>query len=332
MTGDDRRALPMKAGRRARNVERCSTFRGPHGLKIPVMNSGRGVAMVLMAAVLWGTTGTAQSLAPAGLSPYAVGAWRLLLASLFFAAVAARSDDRRGLRSRAGDVLIAGAAMAAYNLAFFAGVRATGVAIGTAVALGSGPVWAGLLQMLLAGRRPSGVWWLGTTLAVAGGVLLVLGGSAATDVSPQGAALCALAGLSYAVYALVSKRLVGSAAPEIITAWVFGVAALIAMPLAGVAAWRLGAHWLPSGAQVPMVMYLGVVSCGVAYLLFNHALRHISAATAVTLALAEPVVAFMLALALLGERPATAAFGGLALVLAGLLVVVRSELRSLRSH
>jgi drug/metabolite transporter, DME family len=293
------------------------------------MNTGRGVAMVLLAAVLWGTTGTAQSLAPAGLSPYAVGAWRLLLASLFFAVVAARSDHRplASLRGHAGAVTIAGAAMAAYNLAFFAGVRETGVAIGTAVALGSGPIWAGLLQMLWAGRWPSGAWWLGTMLAVAGGVLLVLGGGAAIEVSPLGVVLCALAGLSYAVYALVSKRLVGAAAPEIVTLWVFGVAALIAMPLAGMAAWRLDAGWLPGGAQVLMVLYLGVVTCGVAYLLFNHALRSVSGPTAVTLALAEPVVAFTLAVGVLGERPGLSAFAGLVLVLMGLLVVVRAELR-----
>jgi drug/metabolite transporter, DME family len=295
---------------------------------MPGMNSGRGVVMVLLAAVLWGTTGTAQSLAPAGLSPYAVGAWRLLLASGFFAAVAARSDHRPlALRGHAGAVAIAGAAMAAYNLAFFAGVRETGVAIGTAVALGSGPIWAGVLQMLFAGRRPSGVWWLGTTLAVAGGVLLVLGGGTAITVSPPGVAWCALAGLSYAVYALVSKRLVGAAAPEIVTLWVFGVAALIAMPLAGTAAWRLGTGWLPGGAQLLMVVYLGMVTCGVAYLLFNHALRSVSGPTAVTLALAEPVVAFTLAVAVLGERPGPSAFAGLALVLMGLGVVVRVELR-----
>jgi drug/metabolite transporter, DME family len=295
---------------------------------MPGMKSERGVVLVLLAAALWGTTGTAQSLAPAGLSPYAVGAWRLLLASLFFAAVAARSGHRAlALRGHAGAVAIAGAAMAAYNLAFFAGVRETGVAIGTAVALGSGPIWAGLLQMLFAGRRPSGVWWLGTTLAVAGGVLLVLGGGTAIEVSPLGVALCALAGLSYAVYALVSKRLVGAAAPEIVTLWVFGVAALIATPLAGIAAWRLGSGWLPGGPQLLMVMYLGIVSCGVAYLLFNHALRSVSGPTAVTLALAEPVVAFTLAVGVLGERPGLSAFAGLVLVLMGLLVVVRAELR-----
>ena len=48
-------------------------------------HSARGMALVLLAAMLWGTTGTAQSLAPATLSPYWVGALRLVIGSAFFA-------------------------------------------------------------------------------------------------------------------------------------------------------------------------------------------------------------------------------------------------------
>ena len=50
-------------------------------------------------------------------------------------------------------------------------------------------------------------------------------------------------------------------------------------------------------------------------------------ATAVTLSLAEPVTAFALAVAVVGERPGGTAFAGLAAVLAGLAIVVRTEVR-----
>jgi DME family drug/metabolite transporter len=69
------------------------------------------------------------------------------------------------------------------------------------------------------------------------------------------------------------------------------------------------------------------VATGVAYLLFSHALRHIAAASAVTLALAEPVTAFVLAVLVVGERPGWLAAGGGLLVLSGLLIVVVAELR-----
>jgi drug/metabolite transporter, DME family len=285
----------------------------------------RGVLMVLLAAVCWGTTGTAQSFAPPTLSAYWVGALRLLASAVFFAAVLAATRSGSGWRQLPwGGVAVAGLGMAAYNLAFFAGVRATGVAVGTAVALGSGPIWAGLLQAL-GGQRPPGRWWVGTALAVTGGVLMVGGGERdpAQPITALGLGLCLLAGLSYAVYALVNKRLVAAAAPSLVTCAVFTLAAAVALPLAAVIAGPL----VLTARDALIAAYLGVVATGVAYLLFSHALRHISAATGVTLALAEPVTAFVLAVLVVGERPGWVAAGGGLLVLAGLLVVVFAELR-----
>lgn len=287
----------------------------------------RGVLMVLAAALCWGTTGTAQSFAPPSLPAYWVGALRLAVAALFFAVVLASLRAGPGLRRLAlKPVLLAGLAMAVYNLAFFAGVRATGVAVGTAVAIGSGPIWAGLLQAL-GGQRPSAPWWLGTALAVAGGVLLVgPAGSAGPGLSAAGIALCLCAGLSYAVYALLNKRMLASSGAAEVTFAVFTLAALLALP----AAWAIAGPVTLTLRDALLALWLGVFATGVAYLLFSHGLRHIAGATGVTLALAEPVTAFVLAVLVVGERPGWLAAGGGLLVLGGLLVVVFAELRSTR--
>lgn len=292
---------------------------------------GIGVAMVLAAAALWGTTGTAQSLAGGGLPAAWFGTLRLVVAALFFAlyAWATLPRGRAGqgaARLPLAPVLAAGLCMAVYNLAFFAGVRQTGVALGTAVALGSGPLWAGMLQAVVTRQLPAASWWLGTGVAIAGGALMTLaGGTGATTASAWGIALCLASGLSYAAYSLLNKSLVHGAPAASVTLRVFAFAALLALPTA----------WIDSGGAPMLSMrdlvavgYVGVVTAGVAYLLFSHALRHISAATGVTLALGEPVVAFMLAILVVGERPAPIAFGGLLLVIAGVLVVVRAELRA----
>ena len=292
-----------------------------------------GTAMVLMAAMLWGTTGTAQSLAPPTLPAQWVGALRLAMSALFFIAYALATEPRARL---AGDlrrmpwawVLLSGACVAAYNLSFFAGVKASGVAVGTAIAIGSGPLWAGLLQWLLAGQAPRPAWWLGTLLAVAGGAAMVLAGQGSgAQLDAVGVGLCLVAGLSYAAYALVNQRLVRQAAPATVTLLVFGTAALIAAPAALVWAGLPGA--MSAGGWL-VVGYLGVVATGLAYLLFSSALRHISAATGVTLALAEPLTAFVLAVLVVQERPGPGAFAGLALVLAGLAVVIWAEVRASR--
>lgn len=284
----------------------------------------RGITMVLLAALCWGTTGTAQSFAPATLSPYWVGAGRLAVSALFFAVVVLLTRSGAGWRRLPwAGVLLAGLSMAAYNLAFFAGVRTTGVAVGTAVALGSGPIWAGLLQAL-GGRRPPLRWWGGTALAVAGGSVMVGSSGGTQALSALGLGLCLLAGLSYAVYALVNQHLVAEVAPSLATLAVFALAALLALPAAGLLAGRVA----PTATDWLIVAYLGLVATGVAYLLFSHALRHIPAATGVTLALAEPVTAFVLAVLVVGERPGWAAAAGGLLVLAGLAVVVLAELRT----
>lgn len=285
-----------------------------------------GVACVLGAACLWGSTGTTQALAGGRLDPAWFGAGRLAFAALFFAAVAGFTGGWRAEAWRSlprGAALGAGLCMAVYNLAFFAGVRLTGVGLGTALALGSGPIWAGLLQAVVQRRAPGARWWLATAVAVAGGVLLALGGGAPVGaLSLSGALLCLLAGLSYAVYTLLNQRMVAHASAPVITLAAFGVAALLALPVAAAhAGWPQ-----PTRADWLALMFTGFVSAGVAYLLFSHALHHISPATGVTLALAEPVVAFTLAATVLGEPAGALSLLGLVLVVAGVVALVRVEM------
>ncbi|HRK39181.1 MAG TPA: EamA family transporter [Burkholderiaceae bacterium] len=288
----------------------------------------RAMAMVLCAAMLWGTTGTAQSFAPPQLSSYWVGAFRLLVAAAFFLPLVALVQ-----RPQAGEagwravpwmgVALAAACMCVYNLAFFAGVRASGVAIGTAVAIGSGPVWAGVLQAVWTRSLPGAAWWLGTGVAVAGVAVMATGSGATFQGGVAGVGLCLLAGLSYAAYAMVNKRLVATVSPSVATASVFSCAALLALP----GAWALSGAPQVQSTDVAVVLWLGVVSTGVAYLLFSHALRHVSAATGVVLALGEPVTAFVLAILVVGEQPGVAGVVGLGAVLLGLWGVMRSELK-----
>jgi len=286
-------------------------------------HSTRGIALVLLAAMLWGTTGTAQSLVPGGLSPYWIGALRLVIASGFFAVLAARAAPpaRGGLPW--GRLLLAGLCVAAYNLSFFAGVKQSGVALGTAIAIGSGPIWAGLLQTVVQRRLPGALWWLGTLIGVAGGAAMALDGGTTLRAPLGGMALCLLAGLSYAAYALLNQGLVQHLGPARTNLAVFGTAAVLSVPVA----WALGGALHASAGAWAVVLYLGLASTGVAYLLFSTALRHISGATGVTLALAEPVTAFALAVLVVGERPSLMACLGLGAVIGGLLIVIWAELR-----
>ena len=289
-----------------------------------------GIVLALSAAVLWGTTGTSQHFAGARLSPYWIGALRLAIAALFFALLVAATERARAARPRVPGLwrrqLLAGAAIAGYNLAFFAGVKLAGVAVGTTIAIGSGPLFAGALQALITRRSPVAPWWLGTALAIAGGAAIALGNGGLAPASGGGLLLCLAAGLSYAVYTLAAKSLSTHASPARASLWVFSTAAAIALPAAWLIVPTGVADLAATGSRGWLVVaWLGVVATGVSYLLFSSALRFISAATGVALALGEPLTAFALAVLVLGEPLRASGVAGVVLILAGLALVVRSE-------
>ncbi len=160
--------------------------------------------LVLLAAVCFGTTGTAQALGPDA-APVTVGAVRIAVGGLLLLAVAravpaaAAPWPRREL----GAIAVA---IAVYQLAFFAAVDRTGVAVGTVVALGSAPAIAGVAGRLIDGEPLTGRWAGATALACAGVLLLVLGGGGAS-VDPVGIMLAVASGTGYATYAVLAKRM-----------------------------------------------------------------------------------------------------------------------------
>src|SRR5262245_23697283 len=136
---------------------------------------------VLTAAVLFGTTGTAQALGP-DIDPLAVGSARIVVGAALLALIALAAGRAGGGRASVGFgdrrlVLLAGLFVALYQASFFAAVADTGVAVGTVVALGSAPAFTGLFARLFAGERLERRWFGASGLACAGVCLLTLGGS-----------------------------------------------------------------------------------------------------------------------------------------------------------
>lgn len=292
-------------------------------------SSAHGVVLVLIAAMLWGTTGTAQSFAPAGMSPLWVGALRLVMAGLFFVLLGRLLRTDSSHRPAPMDwprMLLCALCMLTYNMAFFAGLKLTGIGLGTAVALGSSPVWAGLLQAVIQRHLPGAVWWLGTAIGVVGGFVMTQGKGGDMSGSLPGLLLCLLAGLAYGAYAVISQPLVLKSGVTRVNAWVFLTAALLSLPIA---AW-LGGVPDASARSWAVVVYLGVVATGLSYLCFSTGLRTVSAATSVALSKFEPITAFVLSIVVVGEQPGWLAFVGLGMVLLGLWLVVRGEMRDSR--
>jgi DME family drug/metabolite transporter len=281
----------------------------------------RGYLLVLMAACLWGTNGTAQALAPPDAQPIIIGTLRIALGGLTLLAIAIfRGTLRDGKRWPFWPTLLGALSMAAYQMFFFAGVARTGVAVGTIVGIGSTPILAGPIGYLVRGERPSRHWAYATALGVVGCTLLVSAGKA-IHLDLLGIFLAICAGGSYALFTTVSKGLVEKHAPEAVMAVTFCLGACFVLPLLTTAKLQ----WLAQPAGYLVVIHLGVISAGVAYTLFARGLRLVPVATAASLTLGEPFTAGLLGFLFLREKLAPLAVFGILFIFIGLVVLTTEK-------
>ncbi|MGE3194611.1 MAG: DMT family transporter [Microbacteriaceae bacterium] len=294
--------------------------------------SGTGVLALVVASLLWGTTGTTASFLPDDVSPLAVGASTMGVGGLLLFAATARSATGvlRDPESRRW-VLLGAVGVVVYPLAFYAGMDLAGVAVGNVVALGSGPAFAALLEWLVERRGLSARWAVSTGLAVAGIALLAVGrevdAGAGRGGIVTGVVLALLAGLAYALYTYASGRAIrrrGDAAAHpsrAVMGAMFGAGAVLLLPVLLVT----GAPLLQSPQTVGIAAYLAIGPMFVAYLLFGVGVRAIRSSTVTTITLLEPVVATVLAVTIVGERLAPVGWAGLGLVLAGLTLLLTAR-------
>jgi drug/metabolite transporter, DME family len=281
--------------------------------------SRRGFFLVVLASLCWGTSGVSGRIVAerAGLGPLDIAWHRMAIGAVVLLALHLLTRRRRAgtavtlTRGTVARLLLIGAGLAAYQLAYFAAVASAGVSIATLVALGLAPLLIAVGGTLLGHGRPDGATLAALVVALVGLVLLV-GISAGVGTGTAvvlGALLAAGSALGYAVVTLA-----GSGVPAGVPVTLAGFAggALLLTPVALAA----GLRFTGEPGALAVLLYLGIVPSALAYTLFFTGLRNVPGAVASIVTLLEPLTATALATAFLGERLAPAALAGGLLVLA----------------
>lgn len=290
-----------------------------------------GALFVVAASILWGTTGTAATFAPA-VSPLAIGAAAMGVGGLLQALYAGQAIGAQRFRIGAGWRLVAlgAVAVAVYPLAFYSSMRLSGVAVGTVVSIGSAPVAAALIERF-ADRKPFTRRWIaGALLGISGAALLSFYGHGPAGVPPAsgdpssqwsttaGIALGLLAGGTYALYSWAAHGLIGGGiSSRAAMGAVFGLGGLMLMPVLALT----GAPLLASWTNFSVGAYMAVVPMFAGYILFGWGLARTGASTATSISLLETVVAALLAVLVVGERLPAPAWLGAAVVLGSLFIL-----------
>jgi len=272
---------------------------------------------VLLAAILWGTTGTTQALAPETAHPIAIGATRLAVGGIFLLFLILIFGKFNFTNWPIRETIFASLSMALYQPLFFTAVSITGVAIGTVVAIGSAPILSGLIEWSLLKIRPSKIWWLSTCLSIIG-CLMLFGTKESVYVDPVGIIMSLGAGLSFACYTLISRNMVVNHSSLSVVAVVFTLSAIFLLPLL----FMFDMSWIMSVQGVGVSLQLGIMATGIAYLLFAKGLIHVSSSSAVTLSLAEPLTAAILGVFIVGETLNSTSWFGMFLLMLGICILI----------
>ncbi|MFF8267318.1 DMT family transporter [Streptomyces sp. NPDC016562] len=294
--------------------------------------AGRSLLYLVIAGAAWGTAGAAASLLflASDLGPLALSFWRCAGGLVVLLGVLAVRRNRREpgrTRPSAGSLIMTGLMFTLFQAAYFAAVRETGLAVGTVVTLGAGPVLIALGARHWMGERLGRGGAAAVLGALAGLAVLVLGGGGA-EVRPLGVGWALLSAAGYAAMTLRARWLGQRGAggdPLVTTAWSVAVGTVCLLPLAAVEG--LLPHTGEPVRVLWLLVYVATVPTALAYALYFTGAAAVRAATVSVIMLIEPVSAAVIAVLLLGERLTGAVVLGTVLLLAAVGALIVAETR-----
>lgn len=274
--------------------------------------------LVIAAGICFGTTGTTQALGPDGISSLSIGSARLILGALLLF-LYIKLTKTISIPMPKLNMWLAAIGILSYQLTFFSAVRQTGVAIGTITALGSVPALTGVLDYLIYKERPSRRWFSATIITTVG--IIILGtANGVADFDLIGFILALIAGASFALLAVSSKRaLIAGVDSTYAIYQIFLLAALLSLPILLFS----GFTWLATVDGATMIIWLALIPTALAYILYVKGLKGVKPSVASTLILAEPATATILAAVILNEAITLQGWLGIAVVATGLVYLSR---------
>ncbi|MBB5014795.1 drug/metabolite exporter YedA [Rehaibacterium terrae] len=277
------------------------------------------VSALLAVYLIWGSTYLGIRFGLEGFPPLLMAGLRFLAAGLAFYALLRWRGYAAPTRAQWKNLAVMGFLMMLMGNGLVC-VAQQEVSSGlAAIAVASLPLWAGLFGWLK-GRHPSRGEWLGLGVGFAG--VLWLNAGSDLSASPRGAIALLAAPAAWAWGSIWSRdRDLPTAFMSTAGQMLTGGVLLVAL------GWTLGERIVEWPATRPLlaVGYLAVFGSIVAYSAYVWLLDHVRPALATSYAYVNPPVAVLLGALLAGERFGVHAIGAMAVILAGVAIVMLSR-------
>ncbi len=279
------------------------------------------IGLIVM-ALIWGVNYSVVKSGLATMDPITFNGIRVALAATVLVAIASTVRGAT-LPSRRDTLVLAGLGLMGnglYQLLFILGMARTRAGI-AALVVAAGPAWIAIISRMLGRERLSTRGWSGIGLQLAG-VACVVGSAGAITANRDaliGAGLIAIGSIMWALFSVLLTPYTKKAHPLHLSALTMlsGAIFLFSIALPGIMRLDFGAVTLREWATVA---YAGIAALVIAYLLFYRGVRVLGPTRTAMYGNLQPLIALLVAWALLHERPTGGQALGAAFIMGGLLV------------
>ena len=276
--------------------------------------------LIILAAVLWGTIGTAtRFFSAAGISSLSLIFYRSSVTAIFLLAVLLIKNPAL-LKIRLCDLwMFIGSGVVSFflfNLCYMLSIGLNSLAV-SAILLYTSPIFVMLFSVMFLHESFTVQKGIALLLAFGGCVLVSFGG--ALQISLPGLALGFGSGIGYALYSIFTAIALGRYHTLTITFYTFLFASIASSFTTDFVSDT--ALFGERPALLLIVILYAVWSTALPYLLYTNGLSVIQATVASIISTIEPVVAAILGLFVFGETLSLAALGGVALILGSIFLL-----------
>lgn len=281
--------------------------------------TGRDRIELGLLGAIWGASFLFMRVAAPEWGPVALIEVRLVVAAAMLLGILRARGQLSELRGHWPKLFVLGAINSAIPFSLYAYATLTLHAGFTSVLNATTPLFGALVGWVWLRERLSLRRCLGLLLGFAGVVLLV-----SPKLHGGGERLAILAGLSaalgYGISAHYTRRKLAGVAPLAIATGSLVAASLLLLPLAAIFWPKVWPSWQASAYAI----VLGVLCTGVGYLFYFRLLSRLGAARTMTVTYLIPVFGFLWGAIFLREVVTWPVIAGGALILGGILIVLRS--------
>ncbi len=283
-------------------------------------NSKTGYIYIFIAAVLWACIGPVAKVAFAeGMNPLEVAFWRAAFAGVGFTAHSF-IQKQYSLRPRdlSGVIAFAFFCIAVFFCSYQVAVEQSGAALAS-VLLYTAPAWVVVLARLFLNEQLTWLRCFSVALSILGAVSVAFGAEGGQQVSASilGIGCGILCGFSYGTNYIFVKKFLQTYPGSTIFMYATPFALVFMAPFVPFS--------VPTPKAAAALIFLGVFSTYVPYLLYYRSLENIDASKVAIVATLEPVLAAVMAFIFWSERFSLLGYVGGILILCSVFLTIMEK-------